>query len=104
MIGEALDKVRHVEPGFMTTSDKAASLTELSVIADRVAELQMRVLVTADDTLRNASAAMAEAAAASSHGGAAQIAYDRLLPYRDRIAITSVTATGPVAHHAPHAA
>lgn len=46
-----------------------------------------------------ALAAMAEAAAASDHVEAATIAFERLFPYRDRISITSVTATGPVAHH-----
>ncbi len=61
LLGEALDKVRHVEPGFMGTSDKAASLTELPVIADRVAELQMRVLVTADDVAEEIGARSAAA-------------------------------------------
>jgi hypothetical protein len=42
---------------------------------------------------------MAEAAASCGHVEAARIARDRLAPYEDRIAVNSVTATGPVAHH-----
>jgi len=46
-----------------------------------------------------ALAAMAEAAAMVAHTGAAEMVLPRLLPYRDRIAITSTTATGPLAHY-----
>src|SRR3712207_5256482 len=49
LLGEALDKVVHVDPGFMTTRDKAAALEELSVAADRLAAVQLRVLATAED-------------------------------------------------------
>lgn len=44
-------------------------------------------------------AAMAEAAALTDHREAATVVFDRLRPHWDRIAITSVTATGPIAHH-----
>jgi hypothetical protein len=44
-------------------------------------------------------AAAAEAAAACDHQRVAAVALAKLEPYRDRIAITSVTASGPVAHH-----
>src|SRR5688500_12216055 len=49
VIGEALDKVAHIDPGFMSTADKAASLTDLAVGAGRLAELQLRVLANAED-------------------------------------------------------
>jgi hypothetical protein len=44
-------------------------------------------------------AALAEAAAATGHQRTAALAFERLQPYHERIAITSVNATGPVAHH-----
>ncbi len=61
VMGEALDKVAHVEPAFMTTVDKAASLTELSVVADRLAGLGLRVLVAAGDVAEETGARSAAA-------------------------------------------
>ncbi len=45
-----------------------------------------------------AMACLAEAAAFTAHERSAQLAWDRLSPYRERIAITTTTATGPIAH------
>ena len=45
-----------------------------------------------------AMAALAEAAALTAHERSARLAWDRLSPYRERIAITTTTATGPIAH------
>ncbi len=44
-------------------------------------------------------AAMAETAAATNHTKIAGLVFERLRPYADRIAITSVNSSGPVAHH-----
>ena len=46
-----------------------------------------------------ALAAMAETAAATNHTKIAGLVFERLRPYSDRIAITSVNSSGPVAHH-----
>lgn len=48
-ISAALSSVDQVDPAFMSTSEKAQALLELSAVIDRVEELRIRVLAHADD-------------------------------------------------------
>ena len=84
--------------GLALTHAELGRLDEARAVLDQVSAAEMDALQQ-DASWYIAMAAMAEAAAACGHVGAASIAYERLLPYRDRISVTSVTATGPVAHH-----
>ena len=49
VIGEALDAVAEVDPGYMTSAQKAEALRELSVAVERLAGLRLRVLAAADE-------------------------------------------------------
>ncbi len=49
VIGSALDQVADLDPMYMTTTDKAASLVELTRLSARLEALRLRVLATADD-------------------------------------------------------
>jgi hypothetical protein len=60
-IGVSLGRVASVEPGFMTSAEKAAALVELSVQAARLEELRLRVLADADDVAEQSGARSATA-------------------------------------------
>jgi hypothetical protein len=60
VIGSALDEVADVDPTYMTTTDKAASLLELTSLSARLEALRLRVLATADDVALDAGARSAE--------------------------------------------
>ncbi|MDP3894114.1 DUF222 domain-containing protein [Nocardioides sp.] len=49
VVDGALGEVAEVDPIYMSTQDKATALIGLSTLIDRVEELRMRVLATADD-------------------------------------------------------
>ena len=53
-IAAALDDVAEVDPTFLPTSDKVRALLELSRVEERLHELRLRVLATADDVARDA--------------------------------------------------
>jgi Domain of unknown function (DUF222) len=61
VIGSALDQVADVDPMYMTTSDKAAALVELSNLSARLEALRLRVLATADDVALDSGARSAGA-------------------------------------------
>jgi hypothetical protein len=61
VIGSALDQVADADPTYMTTTDKAASLVELTRLAARLEALRLRVLATADDVALDSGARSAEA-------------------------------------------
>jgi hypothetical protein len=48
-VDHALKSVADVNPAFMTTSDKAAALVELSALESRIAELRLRITADASD-------------------------------------------------------
>jgi len=48
-IGTALDEVAEVNPTFMTTTEKKQAMLALAAEQSRLAELQLRILATADD-------------------------------------------------------
>jgi hypothetical protein len=60
-IGSALDQVADVDPMYMTTTDKADSLVELTRLSGRLEALRLRVLGTADDVALDSGARSAEA-------------------------------------------
>ncbi len=61
VIGSALDQVANVDPMYMTTTDKAASLVELTSLSARLEALRLRVLASADDVALDCGARSAEA-------------------------------------------
>ncbi|MDO9497524.1 MAG: HNH endonuclease, partial [Nocardioides sp.] len=63
----ALGEVAEVDPIYMATDEKAAALLGLSSLLDRVEELRMRVLATADDVAAQQGAR--DAAAWLAHRG-----------------------------------
>jgi hypothetical protein len=84
--------------GLAMTHAELGRTTQARALLDTITGRELGTL-RVDTSWLIAMAAMAEAAAASGHRDAAAAAYERLQPYRARIAITAVTATGPVAHH-----
>ena len=60
-IGEALDRVAGVDPGYMTSTQKADALRELTVAVERLAGLRLRVLAMADDVALDHGARSASA-------------------------------------------
>jgi DNA-binding SARP family transcriptional activator len=83
--------------GLALTYGELGRVEDARAILDRITNAELDALD------RNASwyismAAAAEAAAACDHRRVAAVALAALEPYRERIAITSVTASGPVAH------
>lgn len=83
--------------GLALTYGELGRLDEARAILDEIDDT-VAASIPDDAQWYIAFAAMAEAAAKSGHVEAARIAHDRLAPYEDRIAVNSVTATGPVAH------
>jgi DNA-binding SARP family transcriptional activator len=84
--------------GLALTHGELGRLDAARAVLDTVTEAEIDS-IPMNTTWFIALAAMAEAAASTDHAPAARIAHQRLSPYPDRIALTSVTSTGPIAHH-----
>jgi tetratricopeptide (TPR) repeat protein len=84
--------------GLALTYGELGRLEEARAILDEIDE-SVADAIPHDAQWYIAFAAMAEASSRCGHVEAARIAHVRLAPYEDRIAVNSVTATGPVAHH-----
>jgi hypothetical protein len=84
--------------GLAVTRAGLGALDAARTILDGLSEDDVDA-VPRDAAWYTAMAALAEAAALTGDGRTATIALERLAPYRDRIAITTLSATGPIAHH-----
>ncbi len=93
--GKGIDLQRRL--GLALTRGALGRVDEAREILDAVDEQDVDGMPL-DASWYAAMAALAEAAALTSHDRSARLAWDRLLPYRERIAITTTTATGPIAH------
>ncbi len=94
--GPGLDLPRQL--GLALTHAELGKVVEANKILDPLSAADLDGLHF-DASWYIALAATAEAAARVGHVAAAGLVLDRLVPYRDRIAITTTTATGPIAHH-----
>jgi hypothetical protein len=102
VIGSALDQVADVDPGYMTTADKATALVELSGLSARLEGLRLRVLAAAADVALESGArspaawlahqARTDIGPAISDGRLAESLASRWLQVRDALAAGTVCA------------
>jgi tetratricopeptide (TPR) repeat protein len=80
------------------TYGELGRIDEATAILDQLSDDDLAELPH-DTTWFISMASLAEAAAACQHVRAASFAFESLGPFQDRIAITSLTAVGPMAHY-----